>query len=73
MLLLQKICTALIQSSIFVFSSVIGTQLNKLLNHACKRPTEEALLEGGLLYTILRPGHRMDMLLLKKIGVMPTK
>ncbi|KAJ9137472.1 NAD(P)-binding protein [Pleurostoma richardsiae] len=51
----------------FVFSSVIGTQLHKLLNHDCKRPIEEALMESGLPYTILQPTHRMDMLPLKAI------
>lgn len=51
----------------FVFSSVIGTQLRKLLNHDCKRYVEEALMESGLPYTILQPTHRMDMLPLKGI------
>ncbi len=51
----------------FVFSSVICSQLHKLLNHDCKRPVEEALMESGLPYTILQPTHRMDMLPLEAI------
>jgi uncharacterized protein YbjT (DUF2867 family) len=41
----------------FVFSSVINTQLQKLLNHDCKRFVEENLMESGLSYTILQPSH----------------
>jgi uncharacterized protein YbjT (DUF2867 family) len=41
----------------FVFSSVAATQLQKLLNHECKRLVEESLMESGLNYTILQPSH----------------
>lgn len=48
-----------------VFSSVIDTQLRKLLNHDVKRYIEEYLIEAGadgkLNYTILQPTHFMDM------------
>lgn len=45
----------------FVYSSVLQTQLRKLMNHDCKRYVEEALMESGLNYTILQPTHFMDM------------
>lgn len=45
----------------FVYSSVIQTQLRKLLNHDCKRYVEEALMESGLNFTILQPTHFMEM------------
>lgn len=41
----------------FVYSSVICTQLRKLMNHDCKRYVEEYLMESGLQYTILQPSH----------------
>jgi len=41
----------------FIFSSVVGTQLGKLLNHDYKRRVEEYLMESGLSYTILQPSH----------------
>lgn len=41
----------------FVFSSVVGTQLSKLMNHDCKRKVEEYLMEPGLNYTSLQPSH----------------
>lgn len=41
----------------FIFSSVVGTQLSKLMNHDCKRKVEEYLMESGLNYTILQPSH----------------
>jgi uncharacterized protein YbjT (DUF2867 family) len=41
----------------FIFSSVVGTQLSKLINHDCKRKVEEYLMESGLNYTILQPSH----------------
>ena len=43
-----------------VFSSVLNTQLSKLLNHDCKRYVEEYLMESGLPYTIMQPTHFMD-------------
>ncbi|KAK4184775.1 hypothetical protein QBC35DRAFT_39561 [Podospora australis] len=51
----------------FVLSSVVGSQLAKLPNHACKRPVEEALMESGLPYTILQPTFRMDVFPLRII------
>ncbi|KAL2179026.1 uncharacterized protein P884DRAFT_219942 [Thermothelomyces heterothallicus CBS 202.75] len=51
----------------FVFSSVAGSQIRKLPNHACKSLVEEALMESGLPYTILQPGFRMDAFPLKAV------
>ncbi len=51
----------------FIFSSVPGPQIRKMPNHACKGLVEEALMESGLLYTILQPGFRMDAFPLKMI------
>lgn len=45
----------------FVFSSVYHTSLS-LINHANKRPTEEALYKSGMDYTILQPSMYMQML-----------
>ena len=45
----------------FVYSSVIHTQIRKLLNHDAKRLVEEFLIESGLPYTIVKPTHFMDM------------
>lgn len=45
----------------FVYSSVISTQLRKLMNHDCKRYVEEYLMESGLNYTILQPSHFLEM------------
>ena len=39
----------------FIFSSVLNTQLRKLLNHDCKRYVEERLYESSLDYTVLKP------------------
>ncbi|KAL2006582.1 hypothetical protein VTN00DRAFT_9250 [Thermoascus crustaceus] len=44
----------------FVYSSVLNTQLRKMLNHDCKRYVKEYLMESGLPYTILQPTHFMD-------------
>lgn len=44
----------------FIFSSVIQTQLRKLLNHDVKRYVEEYLMESGLNYTILKPTTFFD-------------
>ena len=41
----------------FLYSSVLNTQLRKLLNHDCKRYVEEYLIESGLNYTILSPSN----------------
>lgn len=45
----------------FVYSSVLNTQLRKMMNHDCKRYVEEHLMESDLDYTILQPTHFMDM------------
>lgn len=44
----------------FIYSSVLHTQLRKLLNHDCKRYVEEALMESSLNYTILQPTTFLD-------------
>ncbi|KAL9060629.1 MAG: hypothetical protein Q9162_000580 [Coniocarpon cinnabarinum] len=44
----------------FIYSSVLHTQLRKLINHDCKRYVEEYLVESGLQWTILRPTRFMD-------------
>lgn len=46
----------------FIYSSVLNTQLRKLMNHDCKRYVEEYLIESELDYTILSPTHFMDTL-----------
>lgn len=59
----------------FVFSSVLNTQLRKLLNHDCKRYVEEYLMESGLNYTILQPTHFMDNMpvaLMREKGIYPA-
>jgi uncharacterized protein YbjT (DUF2867 family) len=45
----------------FVFSSVYHPSLS-LVNHAEKRPSEEALYRSGMDYTILQPAMYMQML-----------
>jgi uncharacterized protein YbjT (DUF2867 family) len=45
----------------FVFSSVYHTSLS-LVNHADKRPAEEAIYKSGMDYTILQPAMYMQML-----------
>lgn len=44
----------------FVYSSVLHSQLRKLMNHDCKRYVEEYLIESGLNYTIIQPSHILD-------------
>jgi hypothetical protein len=44
----------------FIFSSVLNSQLSKMLNHDCKRHIEEWLMESGVPYTILQPSTFMD-------------
>ena len=51
----------------FVFSSVLHTQLRKILQHDCKRYIEESLIESGIPYTILQPSHFMDNFPLQKL------
>jgi uncharacterized protein YbjT (DUF2867 family) len=45
----------------FVYSSVLNSQLRKLMNHDCKRFVEEYVMESGLNYTVLQPTHFMDL------------
>jgi uncharacterized protein YbjT (DUF2867 family) len=51
----------------FIYSSVLNSQLRKLMNHDVKRYVEEYLMESGLEYTILQPTHFMDMFPLAKL------
>lgn len=44
----------------FVFSSVLHTHLQKMLNHDRKRYIEEYLCESPLSWTVLQPSHFMD-------------
>ena len=44
----------------FIFSSVLNTQLRKLLNHDSKRYVEEYLMESELPWTILQPTTFLD-------------
>ena len=46
----------------FVFSGVIHPSLSKMVNHAAKRPVEEALYESGLNFTVLQPTMFMQTL-----------
>lgn len=46
----------------FVFSSVIHPSISKMVNHAAKRPVEEALYESGMDFTILQPAMFMQNL-----------
>jgi len=55
----------------FVYSSVLNTQLRKLMNHDGKRYVEEHLMESGLNWTILQPSHFMDMFPLPMLMASP--
>jgi uncharacterized protein YbjT (DUF2867 family) len=46
-----------------VFSGVIHPSISKMINHAAKRPVEEALFESGMAFTILQPAMFMQTLL----------
>ena len=46
----------------FVFSGAIHPSLSKMVNHAAKRPVEEALYESGLAFTVLQPAMFMQTL-----------
>lgn len=46
----------------FILSSVLNSQLRKMMNHDCKRYIEEYIMESGLSYTILQPTTFMDNL-----------
>jgi len=52
----------------FVYSSVLYSQIRKLLNHDVKRGVEEYLVESGLPYTILQPTHFLDLFPIKKLS-----
>ncbi len=44
----------------FVFSGVYHPSLSKLINHAAKRPVEEAMYESGMEFTVLQPAMFMQ-------------
>ena len=44
----------------FILSSVLNSQLSKMMNHDCKKQVEEYIMESGLPYTILQPTTLMD-------------
>jgi uncharacterized protein YbjT (DUF2867 family) len=44
----------------FIVSSVLNSQLSKMMNHDCKKQVEEYIMESGLPYTILQPTTFMD-------------
>ena len=46
----------------FVFSGVIHPSISKMVNHAGKRPVEEALYESGMDFTVLQPAMFMQTL-----------
>ena len=46
----------------FVFSSVFHPSISKMVNHAAKRPVEEALYESGMRFIILQPAVFMQNL-----------
>ena len=46
----------------FVFSGVIHSSISTMINHAAKRPVEEALYESGLNFTVLQPTMFMQTL-----------
>ena len=44
----------------FVFSGVYHPSISKLINHAAKRPVEEAMYESGMEFTVLQPAMFMQ-------------
>ncbi len=46
----------------FVFSGVYHPSISRMVNHAAKRPVEEALYESGLDFTVLQPSMFMQNL-----------
>ncbi|KAL6708062.1 hypothetical protein ACN47E_003496 [Coniothyrium glycines] len=44
----------------FILSSILNTQLSRMMNHDSKRVVEEYIMESGLPYTILQPTTFMD-------------
>ncbi|KAJ4381825.1 hypothetical protein N0V86_003190 [Didymella sp. IMI 355093] len=56
----------------FIFSSVIGSQLSKMVHHAAKRRIEEHLIESGLPFTILQPSTFLDNIPIAKLTKEPV-
>ncbi|KAK7548703.1 hypothetical protein IWX49DRAFT_43801 [Phyllosticta citricarpa] len=52
----------------FVYSSVLGPQLRKLMNHDCKNHVEEHLMESGLNFTIIQPSTFLDNFPIKHLA-----
>lgn len=46
----------------FVFSGVIHPSISEMVNHAAKRPVEEAVYESGMTFTVLQPAMFMQTL-----------
>ncbi len=46
----------------FVFSGAIHPSISRMVNHASKRPVEEALFESGMAFTVLQPTMFMQTL-----------
>ena len=46
----------------FVFSGAIHPSISKMINHAAKRPVEEAMYESGMNFTVLQPTMFMQTL-----------
>lgn len=46
----------------FVFSSVFHPSISGMVNHAAKRPVEEAVYESGMEFTVLQPAMFMQNL-----------
>lgn len=46
----------------FVFSNVGHPSISKMVNHAGKRPVEEAVYESGMVFTVLQPTMFMQNL-----------
>ena len=45
-----------------VFSGAIHPSISRMVNHARKRPVEEALYESGMAFTVLQPTMFMQTL-----------
>ncbi|KAL9113672.1 MAG: hypothetical protein Q9227_002117 [Pyrenula ochraceoflavens] len=56
----------------FIFSSVLNSQLSKMLNHGRKSPVEEHLMESSLHWTILQPSHFMEQTMSRLVGQMDS-
>ena len=52
----------------FVLSGVIHPSIDRMVNHAGKRPVERALYESGLTFTVLQPTMFMQTLDLSYTG-----